>query len=187
MGTEMIDLSWLDVGGKKKVEGHMQTGDDVRDFWLRVREITGFRSIMEIGFNAGHSSAFLLELFPDVTVVSHDIGWHKYTVPNSEKVKQRYGDRFEFVQIDSLQIKPRHLQGRFDVMFIDGNHDTDWIDSDLRVWMQTDIPYAVVDDLQVKTVNTVYKKYLPHYQELHRGQYHSNTGSSVTAALIQAR
>ena len=34
--------------------------------------------ILEIGFNAGHSSLFFLESNPDVKVISIDIGFHSY-------------------------------------------------------------------------------------------------------------
>ena len=39
------------------------------------------RSIMEIGFNAGHSSHAFLAARPDTTVVSFDLGTHSYVRP----------------------------------------------------------------------------------------------------------
>ena len=70
-----MDLTYLPIA----TEGHMMPTKEVLELWADVKARTDFKHIFEIGTNAGHSSAMILTLFPDVKVTSIDIGAHKYT------------------------------------------------------------------------------------------------------------
>jgi hypothetical protein len=65
-----------------------------------------------------------LEWHPQQTVklTAVDICKHGATLAASETVKERYGDRFNFVASDSKVAKPLLEDTKFDIAFIDGCH-----------------------------------------------------------------
>jgi hypothetical protein len=82
-------------------------------------------SLIEIGFNAGHSCLLALSVNEDLIYTGVDIGWHKYTVPCYEYLKTAFGDRVNLVVGDSREVLPslRHLSPlKFDLFHIDGGH-----------------------------------------------------------------
>ena len=182
-----IDFSWLDIDAKK-VEGHMRPGPEALEYWSKIKEISKFKSMMEIGFNAGHSSAFVLENFDDVKVHSYDIGWHDYTEPNAQKVKEKYGDRFNFTLKDSKKIEPKEIQFKYDIVYIDGEHTFEGAFSDIQLFINSTMRWAVIDDLQIKSVakavtHPTHKKY---FREVWRGKYISHPkGNEVTGILVR--
>lgn len=158
----MDNLSWLpDDGGT----GHMPVNKDAYDIWKTIKEITDFRSLMEIGFNAGHSSAMILSMFDDVKVDSYDIGQFEITEQNGSLVEKRFPDRFSLTIIDSMDLKPEQINGKYDILFIDGSHDYPQVSSDIRLFLQSDVQYVVLDDLQNKNVQKAYTELL--YNDRH--------------------
>ena len=151
-----MDLSWLpDNGGT----GHMPPSQDVIEFWKRVKEKTDFKTFVEIGFNAGHSSSIILSLFSDVKILSYDIGQFDITLTNGELVKDRFKDRFDLKIKNSLHVTPNEINGN-DVLFIDGGHDYEIVSKDVQLFINSDIKYLVLDDMQNKGVKQAYKEYL---------------------------
>lgn len=139
-----MNLDWLpDDGGT----GHMPASQEVIDFWKKVKEITNFKSLVEIGFNAGHSSSILLTLFDDISIQSYDIGQFDITHSNGKIVKEKFGDRFSLEITDSLKITTGEVNGA-DILFIDGGHDYPIVSGDIDLWQKSDIPYVIIDDLQ---------------------------------------
>ena len=92
---------------------------------LKMREqeptLQGTPRILEIGFNAGHSSALLSECFPGAEIVSVDIGQHEYVQPAFERLKAFSRAKHTLVIGDSRVEVPK-LAGPFDLIFIDGGH-----------------------------------------------------------------
>jgi len=165
-----MDLSWLpDDGGT----GHMPPSPEVIEFWTQVKKITNFKSLMEIGFNAGHSSSIMLTLFEDIEINSCDIGMYEITERNGELVKERFGDRFNLHIFDSTKLKPEFIANKYDIMFIDGAHDYDPVTSDMKLWIESDIPYAVVDDLQNQNVKRAFNELLnnDNFRIMHSATY----------------
>lgn len=158
----MDNLSWLpDDGGT----GHMPVNKDAYDIWKTIKEITDFKLLMEIGFNAGHSSSMILSMFDDVKVDSYDIGQFEITEQNGSLVEKRFPDRFSLTIIDSMNLKPEQINGKYDILFIDGSHDYPQVSSDIRLFLQSDIQYVVLDDLQNKNVQKAYTELL--YNDRH--------------------
>jgi len=151
----LVDLSWLPDGGT----GHLHPTQEAESFWMTVKSITGFKNLMEIGFNAGHSSSFLLELFEDINVHSYDIALYDITHNNSKLVKEKYKERFEFFLKDSLTIKPNEIPSDYDILFVDGNHKPKWVSNDLNLGIQYGFKYIVLDDLQNPNVSNTLKTF----------------------------
>ena len=82
-------------------------------------------AIGEIGFNAGHSSAMFLSVFPEVSVHSFDICRHMYTEPAAASLRQHFDGRLALTCGDSIDTLGRmNEEGAkiFDFFFVDGYH-----------------------------------------------------------------
>lgn len=164
-----MDLSWLpDNGGT----GHMPESKEVIDFWTQVKEKTGFKTMVEIGFNAGHSSSILLTLFNDIKIKSYDIGQFDITHSNGKIVKDRFGDRHDLVIKDSTKLSVSDIND-YDLIFIDGGHDYPIVSSDVKLFLKSNIKWCVLDDLSNKGVKQAYYEMLQDKTTLHLKQIYT--------------
>lgn len=96
-------------------------------------------NILEIGFNAGHSTALMLIANPTSRILHFDLCEHAYTRQCLEFLKSVFGEhRFiDFVEGDSTKTLPAYvdehpeLHGTFDVIHIDGGHTDEVAMSDI--------------------------------------------------------
>ena len=79
-------------------------------------------NILEIGFNAGHSSNLFLNN-SNSSVVSFDINEHTYTQYSKIYIDFIYPDRHTLIIGDSTKTIPQYPNSTFDVIFIDGGHE----------------------------------------------------------------
>ena len=99
------------------------------------------KSIMEIGFNAGHSALLFLAITPPTTkVVSFDLGEYAYVFAAKRYIDSLFPGRHTLVTGDSTVTIPKYEEQvahrmkdintappmRFDIIFIDGGHQNDF-------------------------------------------------------------
>ncbi len=93
------------------------------------------KSIMEIGFNAGHSADALLSAKSDVNLVSFDIATHSYIDAAKEFIDIKFPGRHKLIKGDSIITVPEYYQSnpntKFDLIFIDGCHEFRYAMQDL--------------------------------------------------------
>ena len=186
----MIDASFLTNDITSHIEGHMVASDRTIEALKKVLQDTQAKRLFEIGFNAGHSSYMWLELNDSLYVNSVDICQHKYTIGNAIKLKDRYGDRFDFYKADSKDLKPELIAG-FDTYFIDGDHSVKGISSDLVLCWKAGADYIIVDDYHPKWFQCVIdlvehflKKDEFPYEVMYTFDYDSRDGNN-TAILLK--
>ena len=84
------------------------------------------KRVLEIGFNAGHSSEIFLSTNPNVDVTSFDIGRVNAVSVAKEYMDLTYPGRHTLILGDSTQTikeyKNANPEATFDLIFIDGGH-----------------------------------------------------------------
>jgi hypothetical protein len=156
----MIDTNFL----PKPIEGHMQIQENVIVLWNRVQELTNFKSVIEIGFNVGHSSTIILSLFDDVTITSFDISRNIRTKEGANLVKEKFKNRHSFFSYNTLDLRNDINKDIFkfpkaDIIFIDGGHTFEVALNDIMIAKENFIKFILIDDtnmLEVKqAINSV--------------------------------
>ena len=140
-------LHWARVGAA--------TPPDPRRGWKREylrRCMSGVQSVLEVGFNAGHSAAIMLLENPEVRITAVDIGSHAYSRPCADVLAREFGGRLRFLWGDSRTVleASEGLAARdFDLVHIDGGHGDDVFAHDLGWWLETSNPggLLLVDDV----------------------------------------
>lgn len=94
------------------------------------------KTVMEIGFNAGHSSDLFLSTNDEVKVVSFDIASHHYVHVAKEYMDKTYPDRHTLILGNSTVTIPEYINQNpdtcFDFIFIDGGHQYEVARADLE-------------------------------------------------------
>ncbi|HEY2810206.1 MAG TPA: class I SAM-dependent methyltransferase [Rhabdochlamydiaceae bacterium] len=111
---------------KGPIDGYM-TDVQKSEFQKQLKLYPQIRSILEIGFNAGHSAENFFRSCPNLSCfLSFDIQTHPYFSSSKEYFERRYGNRCHFIKGDSNQTVPEYVRNHpgeiFDLIYIDGNH-----------------------------------------------------------------
>lgn len=122
--------------GRKDIIGNsMQIKEQFYDLSAIVRNY-GVRSVLEIGFNAGHSSLIFLETSPNTQVTSFELVSGGYTAIGKKYIDTSYPGRHTLIIGDSTVTVPEYIasgvQRKFDLIFIDGGHSYEVAAADLR-------------------------------------------------------
>jgi hypothetical protein len=150
----MKDL-YRGLGWRALIIGEGYLSPEQAGFFRRLlAENPSITRILEVGFNAGHSSYAFLSARPDVTVVSFDLGEHAYVAKAKAFMDVKFPGRHALVLGDSRETIPRysaeHQGTAFDLIFIDGGHEYDVAVADLLNCQAMAQPsgLVVMDDLR---------------------------------------
>lgn len=136
--TKALESYHVPEGGSFQIKGEV----------ARLRELVEKRqprSIMEIGFNTGHSALLFLAITPPETkVVSFDLGEYAHVFAGKRYIDTHFPGRHTLVTGDSTQTIPNYEEQvahrmksksppplTFDFIFIDGGHQNDIPEKDI--------------------------------------------------------
>ena len=105
-----------------KLEGNISTNKKQINDLVEICNNHSFINILEIGFNAGHSSVIMLEN-SNALITSIDIGSHNNYIDLAKKfVDEKYPCRHKLIIGDSNLLLDT-IDDKYDFIFIDGGHD----------------------------------------------------------------
>ena len=121
--------------------------------------------IIEIGFNAGHSSLLMLSAHPSVQIIAFDLCEHSYTQPCFQVLAAAFPGRIQLIAGKSQQTLPRWARDselRADLLHIDGDHDPQAARTDLQNAKQVarDGAWVVFDDTCFSPLKAVWAEAL---------------------------
>jgi len=110
-------------------EGYSQQDQGSTEFLQNIVNDSNITSVMEIGFNAGHSAELFLKNNLHAHLTSFDIGTHDYTLLGKQYIDKTYPNRHTLILGDSRITVPQFIKNnpttKFDLIFIDGGHEDD--------------------------------------------------------------
>ena len=118
--------TYLNIKGFHTFEGYSQQVPQQVEELIKLTSKPNIR-VMEIGFNAGHSADLFLKNNPTATLLSFDLGIHRYVGYGKRYIDINYPNRHTLIIGDSTELVPHFIENnkdtKFDIIFIDGGHD----------------------------------------------------------------
>lgn len=125
---------WLEFGSNKASEsrrvtyrlGSTAASRAQTDFYARIAASPAIRTICEVGFNAGHSTAIWLTSNPTAIVYSFDLFDRSWKKGATEILQRLFPNRLNLIRGSSVQSVPQwrvaNEQVRCDLIHVDGMH-----------------------------------------------------------------
>lgn len=126
------------------------------------------RTMLEIGFNAGHSASIALLANPTLHLVSVDLGEHKYSHLCAEILRKWFPGRFQLVLGDSREVLA-NVRGEFELLHIDGGHSCLVAHNDLWRCLRLATQHAMVvmDDTQKPHLASIWEHWSAVLETVH--------------------
>ena len=141
-----MDLNHLTWPGKGW--GYMPPIKDVFEVFEYIEQRYHPRSILEIGYHAGHSTSYMLETFPNSHMVSYGVSTEaKRTM---DDLMNHYRPRLDVLLEHSISLKLDATV--YDFCLIDGSHNYDNALLDISLCVEKQIPLMLIDNSDQRTV-----------------------------------
>jgi predicted O-methyltransferase YrrM len=123
--------------------------------------------ICEIGVNAGHSLLLMVSANPEAEYLIFDLNGHAYTKPCIEYIKNAYpSTKITEIYGDSNITLKQYIESNdlhtFDLIHIDGGHETQTVENDFTNTQKllTKDGIVIFDDYNFGNIKTVIDKYV---------------------------
>lgn len=117
------------------------------------------KQILEIGFNAGHSSLLFLLSNNESKLQVFDLGEHPYTRSCFEYLNTQFPGRMSIIYGDSMITLPNfYTHVKYDLFHVDGGHSVELAQNDLMNCKRWADPNSMVvfDDVDFISLNRLY-------------------------------
>merc|ERR1712232_473322 len=119
--------------------------------------------IVEVGFNAGHSSLLMLAAHPTAKIIAFDLCEHTYTNSCFEALHTAFPGRLQLITGRSQQTVPAFARShglRADLLHIDGDHHDTSARADIENCAKLARPGALVvfDDICFSSLGIVWRE-----------------------------
>ena len=147
-------------------------------------------SIIEIGFNAGHSAALWLMMNEKIKYYGIDIAKDEYMKSCSSFMKDKFGDRFNLFIGDSrteMKSIDKKINQKIDLIHIDGGHSYELADIDLsnsiNISKKLNTKFILLDDTDDARVRTAANKYI--IKGLLQSESLNNSWEDISNSLLR--
>jgi predicted O-methyltransferase YrrM len=148
--------TYLSMKGIIDFEGNSGQIPEQTEMLGALADQVSIQSILEIGFNAGHSAdTFLSHSLAHVT--SFDLQTRDYVQTAKEYIDQKYPSRHTLIIGDSVKTIPLYIKDhpnkKFDLIYIDGGHTEEIAYADLMNCRELahSNTLVIMDDVVLKT------------------------------------
>jgi hypothetical protein len=121
-------------------------------------------SILEIGFNAGHSSLLYLLSNSYSTITAFDLCYHPYVIPCFEYLKKEFPNRINLYIGNSNSTVPEYHKNNptktFDLIHIDGGHEKNIANKDFFNCFKIASNIIIWDDTHLTDLNNLFNTYV---------------------------
>jgi len=157
-----IDVSFLPVPDPNQHDpevgkqgwGYLPYNDpDLLEWFESVGYQNKIKTVFEIGTFAGYSATMFLEMFPFLEKIT-TIDPNLFSVKAGVALKEKYGDRVEFVNSSSGTYKDRD---QVDLVYIDGNHQDPRPQKDIQMALQMKPRFIMMDNIELPDVRRAVK------------------------------
>jgi len=152
----------------------------IKDVFEMFEYIEGFcqpRSILEIGYHAGHSTTYMLETFPNSHVTTYGVSKPAHATYGS--MMDHYTGRLNIILEKSETLALDF--STYDFAFVDGNHTYEGARHDILLCVERHIPYMLIDNVESKGVakarEDVYRD--TSYKKIHLVEYFSSWNNVI--------
>jgi hypothetical protein len=132
-----------------------------KNFCRAVRHKT---TLLEVGFNAGHSALLALSSNPNLQYLGVDIAINPYVEACGRFMEKAFPGRFKLIIADSREALPRLAADRakFDVIHVDGGHSVEICRADISNSLRLATPNAhlILDDTRTMRITEVYNEFV---------------------------
>ena len=180
-----IDVSFLPVPDENQHDpkigmqgwGYLPYNDpELLEWFEAVGYQNRIKTVFEIGTFAGYSATMFLEMFPYLEKIT-TIDPNHFSVKAGAALKQKYGDKVEFIQTTSGWYKERD---QVDLVYIDGSHIHPKPARDIDMALAMKPRFIMMDNIELPGVRKAVQrfklmdiKYNPqyfYYTNEHRGK-----------------